>query len=137
KLSFYWSFTHTDAPYSNIYGQSEGFPDIITATRGTFIHSHVERLNYDLTMTPTLLLHLGAGYQQNNFFDDAPILNFDAAATYGLKGATVKRNVPVFTGFCPAAGIGGAACTAAGGLINLGPSAGQGHSYWEKPTGNA
>jgi hypothetical protein len=94
-------------------------------------------LNYDLTMTPTLLLHLGAGYQQNNFFDDAPILNFDAAATYGLKGATVKRNVPVFTGFCPAAGIGGVACTAAGGLNNLGPSAGQGHSYWEKPTGNA
>ena len=137
KLSFYWSFTHTDAPYSNIYGQSEGFPDIITATRGTFIHSHVERLNYDLTVTPTLLMHLGAGYQQNNFFDDAPILNFDAAATYGLKGATVKRNVPVFTGFCPAAGIGGVACTAAGGLNNLGPSAGQTHSYWEKPTGNA
>jgi hypothetical protein len=137
KLSFYWSFTHTDAPYSNIYGQSEGFPDIITATRGTFIHSHVERLNYDLTMSPTMLLHLGAGYQQNNFFDDAPILNFDAAKTYGLVGATVKRNVPVFTGFCPVAGIAGVACTAAGGLQNLGPSAGQGHSYWEKPGGNA
>lgn len=137
KLSFYWSFTHTDAPYSNIYGQSEGFPDIITATRGTFIHSHVERLNYDLTLGPTLLLHLGAGYQQNNFFDDAPILNFDAAKTYGLKGATLKRNIPVFTGFCPAAGIGGVACTAAGGLNNLGPSAGQTHSYWEKPTANA
>ncbi len=137
KLSFYWSFTHTDAPYSNIYGQSEGFPDIITATRGTFIHSHVERLNYDLTMSPTMLLHLGAGYQQNNFFDDAPILNFNAAQVYGLKGATVNRNVPVFTGFCPAAGIGGVACTAAGGLNNLGPSAGQGHSYWEKPGGNA
>lgn len=137
KLSFYWSFTHTDAPYSNIYGQSEGFPDIITGTRGTFIHSHAERLNYDLTLTSTLLLHLGAGYQQNNFFDDAPILNFDASKTYGLNGATVKRNVPVFTGFCPAAGIGGVACTAAGGLNNLGPSAGQTHSYWEKPTGNA
>jgi carboxypeptidase family protein/TonB-dependent receptor-like protein len=137
KISFYWSFTHTDAPYSNIYGQSEGFPDIITATRGTFIHSHVERLNYDLTVSPTLLLHLGAGYQQNNFFDDAPILNFNAAATYGLKGATVNRNTPVFTGFCPTAGIAGVACTAAGGANSIGPVAGQGHSYWEKPSGNA
>src|SRR5713101_9478038 len=71
------------------------------ADRGTFIHSHVERANYDYTVSPTMLLHLGAGYQQNNFFDDAPILNFDAASTLGLKGATVKRNVPVFTGFCP------------------------------------
>ncbi len=116
-LSFYWSFTHTDSPFSPIYGQSEGLPNEITADRGTFIHSHVERANYDYTISPTLLLHLGAGYQQNNFFDDAPLLNFDAAATFGLKGATVKRNVPVFTGFCPPAN----ACTAAGGMYNMGP----------------
>ena len=139
KLSFYWSFTHTDSPYSNIYGQSEGFPDIITATRGTFIHSHVERLNYDRTLSPTLLLHLGAGYQQNNFFDDAPILNFNAATTYGLRGATVNRNIPVFQGLCPAVPPGATQCStsAAGGMYNMGPQAGQGHSYWEKPASNA
>ena len=132
-LSFYWSFTHTDAPFSPIYGQSEGLPNQITADRGTFIHSHVERLNYDLTISPTTLLHLGAGYQQNNFFDDAPILNFDAESVLGLKGATLKRNVPVFTGFCPPPN----ACTAAGGMYNMGPAAGQTHSYYEKPSGNA
>ena len=54
-----------------------------------------------------------------------------------LDGQLVKRNVPVFTGFCPVAGIAGVACTAAGGLQNIGPSAGQTHSYWEKPAGNA
>jgi hypothetical protein len=136
-LSFYWSFTHTDSPYSPIYGQSEGLPPQITADRGTFIHSHVERLNYDYTLSPTMLLHLGAGYQQNNFFDDAPVLDFNAAQAYGLVGATVNRNVPVFQGFCPPAGIAGVACTAAGGMYNMGPVAGQGHQFYEKPSGNA
>lgn len=134
KLSFYWSYTHTDSQYSPIYGNSEGFPDTISQARGTFIHSHVERLNYDNTLTPTLLLHLGAGYQQNNFFDDAPILDFNAAQTYGLNGATVNRNTPIFNGFCGTAGHG--ACTGAGGMYNMGPP-GQGHSFWEKPTGTA
>jgi len=137
RLSFYWSFTHTDSPFSPIYGQSEGLPNQITADRGTFIHSHVERLNYDYTVTPTLLLHLGAGYQQNNFFDDAPIIDFNAAQVFGLVGATVNRNVPVFTGFCPPFGIAGVACTAAGGMYNMGPVAGQGHQFYEKPSGNA
>lgn len=136
KLSFYYSFTHTDSAYSPTYGASEGLPDQITATRGTFIHSHVERLNYDQTLTPTLLLHLGAGYQLNNFYDAAPITDFNAAATLGLVGATLNRNVPVFTGLCPPAGF-GAACTAAGGIGNLGPSAGQSNDFWEKPSFNA
>jgi hypothetical protein len=132
-LSFYWSFTHTDSAFSPIYGASEGLPNEITADRGTFIHSHVERANYDYTISPTVLLHLGAGYQQNNFFDDAPILNFDALSTFGLKGATVKRNVPVFTGFCATGNV----CTAAGGMYNMGPGAGQSHQFYEKPSGNA
>jgi len=131
KLSFYWSSTHTDSQYSPTYGQSEGLPAPITATRGTFIHSHVERLNYDHTLTPTLLLHVGAGYQQNNFFDDAPELNYNALTSLGLRGATINRNFPVFNGFCPAAG-----CTAAGGMGNMGPSAGQTHSFYEKPSAN-
>ena len=66
-----------------------------------------------------------------------PILDFNAAQTYGLVGATVNRNVPVFTGFCPPAGIAGVACTAAGGMYNMGPVAGQGHQFYEKPSGNA
>src|SRR5215471_1667347 len=133
KLSFYWSSTHTDSPYSPTYGASEGLPDQITATRGTFIHSHVERLNYDHTWTPTLLMHLGAGYQLNNFYDAAPITDFNAAQTWGLVGATVNRNVPVFGGFCSAV----TACTAAGGTYNMGPGAGQSNDYWEKPSANA
>jgi hypothetical protein len=133
KLSFYWSYTHTDSQYSPTYGGSEGLPDQITATRGTFIHSHIERLNYDHTLSPTLLLHLGAGYQQNNFFDDAPLTDFNAQQVFGLVGATLNRAPPVFGGFCSAI----APCSAAGGTYNMGPGAGQSHSYWEKPSANA
>jgi len=131
KLSFYWSETLTNSQYSPTYGASEGFPDQITATRGTFIHSNVERLNFDQTLSPTLLLHLGAGYQVNNFYDAAPITDYNAATTLGLTGATVNRNTPVFTGICTIA------CTAAGGIGTMGPSAGQSNDYWEKPSFNA
>jgi len=134
KLSFYWSFTHTDSQFSQIYGNYDGFPLPITQARGTFIHSHVERLNYDYTVSPTVLAHIGVGYQQNNFFDDAPVLNYNASTSLGLNGATLNSRFPVFNGFCTAPG-----CTAAGGLYGsagaLGPPT-QGHSYWEKPTTN-
>jgi hypothetical protein len=133
KLAFYWSTTRTDSPYSPTYGASEGLPDLITAARGTYIHSHVERLNYDHTVTPTILAHVGVGYQSNNFYDAAPITNFNAAQTWGLVGPTLNRNVPVFGGFCSAV----AACSAAGGTYNMGPGAGQSNDYWEKPSSNA
>ena len=132
KLSFYWSFTHTDSQYSQIYGNYEGFPTPITQARGTFIHSHSERLNYDFTLSPTMLLHIGGGYQQNNFFDDAPVLDYNAQASLGLTGATLNRNFPIFSNLCSPDN----ACVGAGGSHDLGPP-GQGHSYWEKPEGNA
>jgi hypothetical protein len=140
KLSFYWSMTRTDSQYSPIYGNSDGLPDQITEARGTFIHSHVERLNYDHTITPTLLLHLSAGYQNNHFLDAAPILDFNAAQTWGLRGATVLRNVPNFTGFCPAAAPGAIQCNGvpAGGMKNMGPAnSGQVSQFLEKPAANA
>ena len=133
KISFYWSKTRTYAPLSPIYGGSEGLPSPITADRGSYIGGPVERVNYDYTATPTLLIHLGAGYQQNDFFDDAPTINYNAATQLGLTGATIARNFPIFQGLCSAA----TGCTtAAGGTMNMGPVAGQTHSFWEKPSAN-
>jgi len=60
-LSGYWSTTGTDAQFSVPNGNADGLPDIISGNRGTFIHSLTERVNYDHTITPTLLLHVGAG----------------------------------------------------------------------------
>ncbi len=82
-----------------------------------------------------MLFHLGVGYQQNNFFDDVPnTLNYNAATQLGLTGATLVRNFPVFQGMCNTTTL----CpTAAGGTMNMGPVAGQTHSFWEKPTTNS
>ncbi len=135
KFSFYWSTTHTDSQYSQIYGNYDGLPTPITQARGSFIHSQAERLNYDNTLAPTLLLHIGVGYQQNNFFDDAPVLDYNALASLGLKGATLNRNFPIFNGFC-GTGFFANNCGAGGGSHDLGPP-GQGHQFWEKPEGNA
>jgi len=80
KLSFYWSTTGTESLYSLPNGNADGLPPIITQARGTFIYSQTERLNYDYTLTPTILLHLGGGYSHISFFDGGPVQNFDCAA---------------------------------------------------------
>ncbi len=133
KFSFYWSKTRTFAPFSPIYGGSEGLPSPITADRGSYIGGPVERLNWDYTVSPTVLVHLGVGYQENKFFDDAPDITYNAASQLGLVGATINRNFPIFQGLCTTV----TGCTtAAGGTMNMGPVAGQTHSYWEKPSTN-
>ena len=69
KVSFYWSRTSTVSQYSPTLGASDGLPLPITAAIGTFTTSSLYRLNYDQTLTPTLLLHFGAGFQ-DIFFND-------------------------------------------------------------------
>ncbi len=61
-----------------------------------FHHSDVQRINFDDTLSPTLLFHAGIGYQDNNFTDDPPVLNYNPAAQLGLTGATVNRLFPNF-----------------------------------------
>ena len=83
KLSFYYSTMRTDKDVGE-----DGLPDPISQRRDLFIRSHTVRLNYDQTLTPTLLLHLGAGYQRYRNPDSSPpeITSFDGAAELGLKG---------------------------------------------------
>ena len=127
KLSFYWGQNVTEGQYSTGRAASEGFPDVITQTRGTFIYSHTERLNFDYTLSPTMLLHLGAGFQKLPFSDHSPTLNYDAEKELGLKGGTLKRQFPQFAGMSIAG---------RGGSANLGPGA-QTLTTSEKPTSNA
>jgi hypothetical protein len=109
RLSFYWSRMRTDKDN----GQ-DGLPDPISQRRDQFIRSHTERINYDHSLTPTVLLHLGAGYQRYHNPDTAPpnILAYDSIQELGLRGAIEK-------GFPRMTGLG----TAQGGLgFNLGPT---------------
>ena len=132
KISFYGSFTHTAANFSNTTGGAEGLPQPISAAAGTFIDSHIARLSYDHTLSPTLLLHLGAGYQDNFLNSPAETRNFNPTTQLGLAGPITPYAFPQFTGLCPQA-AGATACIGQGGSNNLG-SAGGSNSIMQKTT---
>ncbi|HYR87972.1 MAG TPA: TonB-dependent receptor [Terriglobia bacterium] len=128
KLSYYWSQTRTASQYATPLGGADGLPEPITAAIGTFIKGHVQRLNFDQTLAPTKLLHLGIGYQTNHFTDDPGTTNYDMEKELGLKGATNNRIPPSFQ----------MANNAQGGVKNLGPgnSTNRHPLLYQKPTAN-
>ncbi len=135
-LSFYWSRINTESQISSPLGGADGLPLAIGGYRGTFIPTYTTRLNYDRTVTPTLLLHLGIGYYHTTFFDRAPVLNFDPASI-GLSGFLIHRQFPSITGMCtPPPGFGATGCAGLGGMQNLGEAI-QTLNHEEKPTFNA
>ncbi|HTR37706.1 MAG TPA: TonB-dependent receptor [Bryobacteraceae bacterium] len=69
KLSGYYSATKTYSPQTN------GFAEPYTALQPQNALAQTIRLNLDMTLTPTLLLHLGAGYLHTSNPQTAP--NYD------------------------------------------------------------
>ncbi|HJT86346.1 MAG TPA: TonB-dependent receptor [Bryobacteraceae bacterium] len=131
KLSFYWARNATDSQYSTPYGNADGLPAEITNARGTFFHSWTTALNYDFTVSPTVLLHLGGGYNQIAGFDDAPYLTFNAQQQIGVSGFEQNRNFPYISGMLAAFG----SQHGLGGMQNVGTSNGtQGHSIPQEMT---
>ncbi|HXP86613.1 MAG TPA: TonB-dependent receptor [Bryobacteraceae bacterium] len=133
KLSFYWTRVRSSAaPPGPPNGTNSGLPDPLVTATATFIRTHIERLNYDHTLSPTLLLHFGAGYQ--NVSQDLPTvtstgaqLNYNAAQELGLHGAIVNRFFPPMSGLLAANGTGGS--------VNLG-GATDANSLTQRPTFN-
>jgi len=127
KLSFYWSETKTANALNPTLGASDGLPEPITTAIGTYDHTHTMRLNYERTISPTLLLHLGAGYMWK-FFNDNPVTtDNNPLEQLGLAGATVNRLFPAFS--FPAS-------EPQGGVKNMG-DAGNRNIWYQKPTANA
>jgi hypothetical protein len=114
KLSFYWS--KTGSYCLTCYGE-DGLPQPISGTFGAGIYSQAERLNYDHTLTPTLLLHLGVGFNRDDL---------------GRPSVTPQYNNPctnlglcsqAFTGLTTFPDVTGLLNTLGGGATNLGPVA--------------
>ncbi len=84
KLSGYWSLEDT----TQITG-ADGLPIPITGRRDQKIYGHTVRINLDQTLTPTFVLHLGAGFLRFHNPDSAPddVVNYDAVQGIGFKGA--------------------------------------------------
>jgi hypothetical protein len=113
KLTFFWQRTKTENPNGNtIFGQSDGLPDPLTTALGTFQTAPLYRLNYDYTISPTMLLHLGAGYRSNDFFvpsvtTKGQITNYNAEQQLGLKGGIENKFFPTMLGLLSSNGTGG------------------------------
>jgi hypothetical protein len=128
KLSFYYQETNLQDQVSVGAPQgADGLPLEIGGYRGTFITGWVERLNYDRTLTPTLLLHAGVGYYYTRYSDAAAFLNFNPAQ-FGLSGFVAHRQFPSITGMS----------SVYGGMQNMG-TLGQIQSLYHdnKPSFNA
>src|SRR3984885_502244 len=148
KVSFFWSRNNTESQISTPLGNADGLPEEIGGYRGTFIPTYTTRLNYDRTISPTMLLHLGAGYYHTSFNDHAPFLKFNPSA-FDLSGFLEDRQFPSLTGLCgqlvgppgtPTNCIQGVLGTSSGfgGMQNVGTSGQiQSQNYEEKPSFNA
>ena len=101
KLSGYWSRTQTDSP------NNSGLEYPIGVTVGSHVKADTYRVNFDYTVTPTLLLHIGAGYVYSR--SDPGVPRFDNSKI-GFKGT----NTDLFPYFS-------VLMQAQGGMTNFGP----------------
>jgi hypothetical protein len=90
KLSWYFSRLLENSPQAN------GVTAAYDAPNPTANRNVTTRVNYDHTLRPTLLLHVGVGYIQQYQPTDYP--NFDQS-TLGLSGYFAKNRFPSIGGF--------------------------------------
>jgi hypothetical protein len=136
KLSFYFHHTDTQAQFTTPNGNADGLPDLLTGARGSIpIGGPTYRLNYDYTLTPTLLAHFGVGYSMIYFYDDGPYTRsgkvVDCAAMLQLQGCEGAFNFPtIVTGSVQSP-------QALGGMQQLGNALAHTHTHTERPSANA
>ena len=112
KISGTWLTNGSGAQFSTSLNGSEGLPPLITQTRGTFSRSMNWRLNFDYTVSPTMLWHVGVGSLQYQLNDHSPTTNFDQSSIGLLGTPNPGRRFPT---------IGGLANASTGGGPNMGP----------------
>jgi hypothetical protein len=127
KISGYLSQIFTNNPNNN------GLPGPIEQPAPTANKSTTVRINYDQTLKPTLLLHIGVGYLQTYVPSSAPTYN---EASLGLTGYYSENYFPNFSGISNvfSGGINLSASPFGGGVI--GPGGFLQNIWDEKPTGN-
>jgi len=103
KLSGYWSRTEQQTP------NNSALPEPITGTVPVYDVAHTIRINFEQTITPTLLAHLGVGLIDTLVNQPNPA--FDPLAQLGLKGT--------YTNLFP--DIGGLSANTGGMSLGMGP----------------
>ena len=136
KLAFYYHHTETDAQFTSPNGNADGLPDLITGARGSIpIGGPTYRLNYDYTITPTLLAHVGVGYSMIYFYDHGPWTQagktVDCLALLQLQGCEGTYNYPTII----AGNVTGP--NVLGGMQQLGNALAHTATHTERPSSNA
>jgi Carboxypeptidase regulatory-like domain/TonB dependent receptor len=116
KLSFYYSKQAGRTTQNGL----DGLPSPLTAVRFQNGYTNTERLNWDYTITPRLLLHLGGGFSRNLNPDSSPasVLEYDAAGKLGFAGSATGGGFPRISGLT----------SSFGGMLNMGPT--NANHYW-------
>jgi hypothetical protein len=135
KLSFLYNWTVTNAQFTLPNGNADGLPDILTGARGSIpIGGPVYRLNYDYTVTPTLLAHVAVGYSHIFFFDNGPYTNsgkrFDCLSIQ-LQNCEGSFNFPTIITANVTTPV------LLGGMQQLGNALAHAATHTERPSANA
>lgn len=95
KLSFYVDWPRNRAP-----GNEDGLPFPITQVTNNVANTWIPRINYDYSISPVLLLHLGVGMFRNFNPGGTPlsIEDYDAAGQLGFKGSAIGSGFPRISG---------------------------------------
>jgi hypothetical protein len=135
KLSGTWLTNATATQYSQSLNASEGLPALITQTRGSFSRSMNWRFNFDDTISPTMLWHIGIGSLQYLLDDHSPTTNFQDSSI-GLVGVpNPGGRFPSISGLCvTTTAPGGSVCSGTGGMANMGPGVGAAQSLTKQFT---
>ena len=97
KLSVYWSRTSLFTP------AADGMPFPITSSRGYNSVTHTARINYDYTVRPTVLLHMGIGFLNQDYTEVAGAEGFHPSSI-GLHGQNDDNVMPTLAGLSNAQG---------------------------------
>lgn len=126
KLSFYFSSMEAVSGGAPGPPGGDGIDSPITTDHPVNTNANTYRLSFDHSISPTMLLHLGAGHQGMWWPDNSLFDKFNQLSELGLAGAKADR-FPYITG------VGG---TLGGYGKAMGPVQ-EGYKFVDKPTANA
>lgn len=104
KISFFGSLGNNTNCCQVTASFNNGFPPPAMPGITNTVKNNTERLNFDYTLSPTLLLHFGAGYQGYEFTNFSTAIPYNAAQL-GIPGLPIAdRQFPYITGLNSASG---------------------------------
>lgn len=139
RIGFSYVQNKTTSPVQTLGGLAEGFPEPITGNSGTYETAPTYRANFDYNIKPTMLFHLGVGWQEYNFCACPITTDYNAASDIGLVGSTAsKTSFPAMASTVeqPATTFGAPNYPVLGGLKNL-STAGPNYTLDRHPTFSA